>query len=62
MANLIDNDKTQTKNARRRLAAPVADADLEATVAVDVDTLEVVDDEALTPAGVALPAPGRCDP
>jgi len=58
VANLIDNDNTQTKNARRRLAAPVADADLEATVAVDVDTLEVVDDEALTPAGVALPVEG----
>jgi RNA polymerase primary sigma factor len=58
VANLIDNDKTQTKNTRRRLAAPHADADLEATVAVDADTLEVVDDEALTPAGVALPVEG----
>ena len=58
MANLIDNDKTQTKNSRRRLAAPHADADLEATVAVDADTLEIVDDEALTPSGVALPAAG----
>jgi RNA polymerase sigma factor RpoD-like protein len=58
VANLIDNDKTQTKNSRRRLAAPHADADLEATVAVDADTLEVVDDEALTPAGVALPVEG----
>src|SRR5436309_14767633 len=58
VANLIDNDNTQTKNARRRLAAPVADADLEATVAVDADTLEVVDDEALTPSGVALPVEG----
>jgi RNA polymerase primary sigma factor len=58
VANLIDNDKTQTKNTRRRLAAPHADADLEATVVVDADTLEVVDDEALTPAGVALPVEG----
>jgi RNA polymerase primary sigma factor len=58
VANLIDNDKTQTKNARRRLAAPHADADLEATVAVDADTFEVVDDEALTPSGVALPVAG----
>jgi len=58
VANLIDNDKTQTKNSRRRLAAPHADADLEATVAVDADTLEIVDDEALTPSGVALPAAG----
>src|SRR5256714_3146270 len=58
VANLIDNDNTQTKNGRRRLAAPVADADLEATVAVDADTLEVVDDEALTPSGVALPVEG----
>jgi RNA polymerase primary sigma factor len=58
VANLIDNDKTQTKNTRRRLAAPHADADLEATVVVDADTLEIVDDEGLTPAGVALPVEG----
>jgi len=58
VANLIDNDKTQTKNSRRRLAAPHADADLEATVVVDADTLEIVDDEALTPSGVALPVEG----
>jgi RNA polymerase primary sigma factor len=58
VANLIDNDKTQTKNSRRRLAARHAGADVEATVAVDAETLEVVDDEELTPAGVALPAAG----
>jgi RNA polymerase primary sigma factor len=60
VANLIDNDKTQTKNSRRRLAAPHpdAEADVDATVAIDAETLEVVDDEALTPSGVALPAAG----
>jgi RNA polymerase primary sigma factor len=58
VANLIDNDKTQTKNERRRLAAPHPDAEAEATVAVDPETLEVLDDAELTPAGVALPADG----
>src|SRR5437868_9657472 len=58
VANLIDNDMTQTKNSRRRLAAPLSGADVDARVAVDAEALDAVDDEELTPAGVALPAVG----
>jgi RNA polymerase primary sigma factor len=58
VANLIDNQKTSTKNRRRRLAAPHAPLDVEATVVVDARRLERVDDAALTPSGVALPAEG----
>jgi RNA polymerase primary sigma factor len=58
VANLIDNDKTKTRDGRRRLASPHAEpADDERAVAVDT-VVETDDETAVTPSGIALPVDG----